>query len=254
MRKPIALFAALLLTMAAILFGAGPLAFEVASIKVADPGEAGPGDIPRNMDNSPGHFIMRNVPLRYCLEWAYDLKDYQVSGPDWIKSDNRYDIVANAPGALENDMRAMLQTLLLERFQMKVHRETKNLDVYALLPGKGAPKFKEATADEETGLGAGPNGSVKFTRQPISRFTFMLTRRMDRPAIDMTGLKGLYDFTIDLSGLGFSGNPPQDGSQDTSAPSVFTTVQDNLGLRLEAQKAPIDVLVIDRAEKVPTAN
>ena len=246
MRKYIALFIVLTSAFSA----AAPLAFEVASIKVADPGESGPGDIPRNMANSPGHFIMRNVPLRYCLEWAYDLKDYEVTGPDWIKSDNRYDIVANAPGASENDMRLMLQTLLLERFQMKVHRETKNLDVYALLPGKGAPKFKEAAADEETGLGSGPNGTAKFTKQPISRFTFMLTRRMDRPAIDMTGMKGLYTFTIDLSGLGFNGNPPQ----DTSAPSIFTTVQDNLGLRLEAQKAPIEVRVVDRAEKVPTAN
>jgi uncharacterized protein (TIGR03435 family) len=245
MRKLFAVF----LTMAAIL-SAAPLAFEVASVRVSDPGEAGPGDIPRNMDNSPGHFIMRNVPLRYCLEWAYDLKDYQVAGPDWIKADNRYDIVANAPGASENDMRIMLQTLLLERFRMKVHRETRDLDVYALLPGKGVPKVKEASADEETSLGAGPNGTVKFTKQPISRFTFLLTRRMDRPAIDMTGLKGLYDFTIDLSGLGFNGNPPQ----DASAPSVFTTVQENLGLRLEAQKAPIDLLVVDHAEKVPTAN
>jgi uncharacterized protein (TIGR03435 family) len=229
---------------------ADPPAFEVASVKVADPGEVGPGDIPRNMGNSPGHFVMRNVPLRYCIEWAYDLKDYQVSGPDWIKSDNRYDIVANAPGpASDDDMKLMLQTLLLERFRMKVHRETRNLDVYALLPGKGAPKVKEAGAEEQTSLGGGPGGTT-FTKQPLSRFTFMLTRRMDRPAVDMTGLPGLYDFTIDLSGLGFSGNPPA----DTSAPSVFTMVQENLGLRLEAQKAPIQVMVIDHAEKVPTAN
>src|SRR5580704_7999137 len=117
---------------------APPPAFEVASVKVADPGEAGPGDIPRNMENSPGHFVMRNVPLRYCVEWAYDLKDYQVAGPDWIKAENRYDIQATAPGASENDMRLMLQALLLDRFQMKVHRETKNLDVFALLPGKGS--------------------------------------------------------------------------------------------------------------------
>jgi uncharacterized protein (TIGR03435 family) len=237
--------------LAIALYAAGPPAFEVASIKPADPGETGPGDIPRNMDNSPGHFIMRNVPLRYCLEWAYDLKDYEISGPEWIKAENRYDIVANAPGlASDNEMRVMLQTLLSERFQMKLHRETRNLDVYALLPGKGAPKVKEATADEETSLGSAPNGAAKFTKQPISRFTFLLTRRMDRPAIDMTGLKGLYDFTIDLSGLGFNGNPPA----DTSAPSIFTTVQENLGLRLEAQKAPIQVLVVDHAEKVPTAN
>jgi uncharacterized protein (TIGR03435 family) len=202
------------------------------------------------MDNSAGHFIMRNVPLRFCLEWAYDLKDYEVSGPDWIKSENRYDIVANAPGASDNEMRLMLQTLLTERFQMKLHRETKTLDVYSLLPGKGAPKVKEASADEQTSLGPGPGNGAMFTKQPISRLTFLLTRRMDRPVIDLTGLKGLYDFTLDLSGLGFNGNPPE----DTSAPSIFTTVQENLGLRLEAQKAPIQVLIVDRAEKIPTAN
>ena len=228
---------------------AAPPAFEVASVKAAEPGAPSPGDIPRNMDSSAGHFAMRNVPLRYLIEWAYDLKDYEIVGPDWIKADNRVDIVATAPGASENDMRQMLQTLLLERFGMKAHRETKNLDIYALLPGKGPSKLKEAAADEVTALGAG-EGGTKFTKQPVSRFTFLLTRRMDRPAIDMTGLKGLYDFTIDLSGLGFNGNPPS----DTSAPSIFTTVQQNLGLRLEAQKAPVEILVVDHVEKSPTAN
>ncbi len=226
-----------------------PLRFEAASVKPADPGEAGPGDIPRNMTNSPGRFSMVNVPLRFCLEWAYDLKDYQLSGPDWIKNENRYDIAASAPGASENDMRQMLQTLLLERFKITVHKETKNLDIYALLPGKGPSKLVEARDDEQTSLGAGPIGT-KFTKQPVSRFTFLLTRRMDHPAIDMTGMKGLYDFTIDLSGLGFNGNPPQ----DSSAPSIFTTVQDNLGLQLKAQKAPVEVLIIDRVDKEPTAN
>lgn len=236
---------------AACMLSAASPAFDVATIKPSDSGEANPGDIPRNMTTEPGHFVMRNVPLRYCIEWAYDLKDYQVSGPDWIKNDNHYDIVANAPGpSSEDDLRKMLQALLVDRFKMQAHRETKNLDVYALLPGKGPSKLVPAKDDEQTSLGAGPNGTAKFTKQPVSRFTFLLTRRMDRPAIDMTGLKGAYDFTIDLSGLGFNGNPPQ----DTSAPSIFTTVQDNLGLRLEAQKAPIDVLVIDRVDKTPTAN
>ncbi len=120
-----------------------PLAFDVASVKRAE-GGGPPGDIARNMDSSPGHFAMRNVPLRYALEWAYDLKDYEISGPDWIKADERYDIIANAPGASEAQMRQMLQTLLTQRFQMKLHRETKELSVYALVPGKGAPKVKEA--------------------------------------------------------------------------------------------------------------
>jgi uncharacterized protein (TIGR03435 family) len=229
---------------------AAPPAFEVASVRLADPGETGPGDIPRNMAESPGHFIMRNVPLRYALEWAYDLKDYEISGPDWINNDNRYDIVANPPGpAGDNDMRLMLQTLLTERFQMKLHRETKSIEVYELLPGKGTPKVVDATADEQTALGGGAGGT-KFTKQPISRLTFMLTRRMGRPVLDMTGLKGLYDFTLDTTGLGFNGNP----ANDPSAPSIFTAVQENLGLRLIALKAPVEVLVVDHAEKVPTAN
>ena len=243
-----------LLVAASGVRAAGPPAFEAASIKPADPGEPNPGDSVRNMDNSPGHFAMRNVPLRFCIEWAYDLKDYEVSGPDWIKAENRYDIIANAPGASENDMRLMLQTLLTERFGMKVHRETKNLDVYTRsFPGKEhRRRCRQADGGRNAAcpLESAPGGGVKFTNQPISRFTFMLTRRMDRPALDMTGLKGNYDFTIDLSGLGFNGNPPS----DTSAPSVFTTVQDNLGLKLQAQKAPIEMLIIDHAEKVPTAN
>ena len=229
---------------------ATPPAFEVASVKPADPGEARPGDIPRNMDSSPGRFVMRNVPLRYCLQWAYDLKDYEITGPDWINSENRYDIVAKAADPVSDiEMKLMLQTLLTERFQMKLHKETKQLDAFVLLPGKAVPKFKEAGADEQTGLSGSATGST-FTKQPISRLTFMLTRRMGSPVLDQTGLKGLYDFTLDLSGLGFNGNP----AADLSAPSIFTTIQENMGLRLQAQKAPVDVLIVDHAEKVPTAN
>lgn len=226
-----------------------PLAFDVASVKRAERGGP-PGDIPRNMDTSPGHFAMHNVPLRFPIEWAYDLKDYEISGPDWIKADERYDIIANAPGASDAQMRQMLQTLLTQRFQMKLHRETKELPVYVLVPGKGAPKFKEAPADEETGFSSTPTG-IRFQHQPISRFTFMLTRRMDRPVLDLTGLKGFYDFTVDLSGLGFNGNPP---AVDADGPSIFTTVQKDLGLKLEARKQPIEILVVDSVSKTPIEN
>src|SRR5258708_5969467 len=87
-------------------------AFEVASVKPAAPGSPNPGDIPRNMETSPGHFAMRNVPLHYALVWAFDLKDFEISGPEWIKSEERYDIVAKAAGPATNDqMRPMLQRL-----------------------------------------------------------------------------------------------------------------------------------------------
>src|SRR5580700_9811970 len=92
-----------------------PLAFDAASVKRAE-GGGPPGDIARNMDSSPGHFAMRNVPLRYAIEWAYDLKDYEISGPEWIKGEDHYDIFANAPGAPDAQMRLMLQTLLVQRF------------------------------------------------------------------------------------------------------------------------------------------
>jgi uncharacterized protein (TIGR03435 family) len=224
--------------------------FEVASVK-RGAGGGPPGDIPRNMESSPGSFAMRNVPLRFALEWAYDLKDYEISGPDWINVEERYDIIAKAPGPATNDqMRPMLQALLLERFKMTVHRETRDLPVYVLLPGKGAAKVKPASSSGEPTL-SGTAAGVEFHNQPLSRLTFMLTRRMDRPVLDKTGLTGVYDFTVDTSGLGFNGQPPQDPN---AGPSIFTAVQDNLGLRLEAQRSPVEILVIDRAEKIPTEN
>jgi uncharacterized protein (TIGR03435 family) len=243
--------AILSLAISSVAFGQTSTAprFEVASLKRAE-GGAPPGDIPRNMDPAPGHFTMRNVPLRYCLEWAYDLKDYEISGPDWIKADERYDITAKAAGPVpESQIRLMLQSLLTERFQMKSHRETKDLSVYVLLPGKGEPKVKEVADDTQPMISGSPAGAF-FHKQPISRFTFMLTRRMDRPVLDKTGLPGVYDYTVDLSGLGFAGRDPE----DPNGPSIFTTVQRDLGLRLESRKEPIPILVIDSVSKVPTEN
>ena len=243
-------------TIAAILIAGAALGqtaaqFEVASVKRAV-GGAGPGDIPRNMETSPGHFAMRNVPLRFALEWAYDLKDYEISGPDWIKNAERYDIIAKAAGPASNEqMRPMLQALLTERFQMKLHREKKELPVYVLVPGKGAAKVKEPAPDGDARLVGGPSG-VLFHKQPISRLTFMLTRRLDRPVLDLTGLNGIYDYTLDISGLPGGDRPV--GADNPPGPSIFTTVQDDLGLKLEARKQVIEILVIDSASKVPTEN
>jgi uncharacterized protein (TIGR03435 family) len=224
-------------------------AFEVASVKPAEGG--GPaGDIPRNMDTSPGHLAMRNVPLRYAIEWAFDLKDYQITGPEWIKSDERYDIIAKAPTpATDDQMKPMLQTLLVERFQMKIHKETKDLPVYALVPGKGAPKVKEVSADGQPSIQGNGTGGATFHQFGLGRLTFLLSRRMDRPVLDLTGLKGVYDYTIDLSGLG---RPGDNGA--TEGPSIFSAVQQDLGLKLEARKEPVEMLIIDHVEKVPTAN
>jgi uncharacterized protein (TIGR03435 family) len=227
-------------------------AFEVASVKL-NPDMGPPGDIPVNADKSPGHFAMRDKPMRFYIEWAYDLKDYQIAGPDWIKFDDRYDIIANAPGpATEVQMRPMLQALLAERFQMKSHFEKHDLNVYALVKGKGEPKLKKADPNSAQGLGrAGQGQRSSFNNFPLSRLTFMLTRRMDRPVLDLTGLTGNFDYVVDLSGLG---NKPASSGYDGEGPSVFQAIQEDMGLKLEPRKSPVEVLVIDSVNKVPSGN
>jgi uncharacterized protein (TIGR03435 family) len=203
------------------------------------------------MDNNPGHFATYNVPLRYVIEWAYNLKDFEIVGPEWIKADERYDIVAKAEGPVPADkIRLMVQALIVDRFQMKSHKEKKEISCYVLVPGKGAAKLKETALDEQPTI-SGSSTATTFHNQPVSRFTFMLTRRLDRPVLDLTGLKGTYDFTIDLSGVGFGGNPPP---AESSGPSVFTAVQNDLELKLEGRKQPIDILIIDSVQKVPVQN
>jgi uncharacterized protein (TIGR03435 family) len=224
--------------------------FEVAVMKRNE--AFGPvGDMPRNFDASPGRFRMEDMPLRYILEWAYDLKDYEIAGPQWIIADERFDIVAKAAGpATDEEMRPMLQNLLIDRLQMKVHRETRNLPVYVLLPGKGPAKLTDAPETEKQGIS--PEGNfTAFHKFPISRLTFLLTRRMDRPVIDLTELKGVYDYSLDLNGLGFNGLPPAD---PTAGPSIFTAISDDLNLKLDARRHPVEVLVVDHAEKIPKPN
>jgi uncharacterized protein (TIGR03435 family) len=226
--------------------------FEVASVKKAA-SDASPGDIPRNIATSPGNFAMRNVPLRFCLEWAYDLKDFEIVGPDWIKSDERYDIFAKSPGpATDDQMKPMLQTLLLERFRMAVHRETRAMEAYVLLPGKGQAKVKEPADTGDPGLQRAPDGRTLFHKFGMSRLTFLLTRRMDHPVLDLTGLTGVYDYTVNLAGLAEFSGPP---NVDPNVPSIFAAIQEDLGLKLEPRKQqPIQMFVIDAANKTPIEN
>lgn len=250
MKNAIRVFTAALIVAACAWTQAPKASFEVASVK-PNPNLGPPGDIPFNQDKSPGHFVMRDKPLRFFIEWAFDLKDYQVVGPEWIKIDNRYDIVANASApATDDQMRPMLQTLVAERFQMKSHIEKRDLQVYALLPGKGEPKLKKADPSEPQHLGGDATGAG-FYNFPLSRMTFMLTRRMDRPVLDLTGLTGNFDFKVDLSGLG---NKPGSSGFDGEGRSVFQAIQDDLGLKLEPRKSPVDVLVIDSVNKIPSGN
>ena len=214
--------------------------FEVASVKPVIP-LAGPHVVSLNVNH--GKLNIEAAELRQIVGLAYAIQRIRVlGGPSWADSD-QFDIVAKAdsPDATRDDVRSMLQTLLAERFHMAVHRETKQLPAFALVLGKGGSKLKLASADSKAGMSeaAGPNGEQRtvFVSTPVRVLVNLLANSLGSPVADQTGLDGLYDYTLEW---------PDAGS------SLFASV-DQLGLKLEAKKEPVEVLVIDRAEH-PSAN
>jgi uncharacterized protein (TIGR03435 family) len=238
-------------------------AFEVASIRPASfPGDAFfAGFSASGTCNKPQTAISGNrvtFPLSsLCglIRIAYDVPDYRISGlpASLTKRDQAsfYDIqaIAGSEGTLtEERMRAMLQTLLADRFQLKFHRESKELPVYALVVGKNGSKLN---SDPLPCVKLDPNikgigFSVCKPTMSTDRLAEELTRRADRPVLDRTGLSGEYAFSLRYSPEGATLEP-------NSAPSFFTAIQEQLGLKLEPQKAPMDMLVIGRAE-APSTN
>jgi len=234
---------------------AAPPAFEVASVKPNLSGRAGgEGSERETIASSPGSLMMRNVSLRTGIQWAYGVRGHQVSGPDWIASE-RYDIVAKTSGpASEDQMRRMLQTLLADRFQLALHRETKLLPVYALVTGKRGAKLQTASGQGNSSMRPA-FGGLEFRNYSMSDLAERLSSRpfgVDRPVLDQTGLHGLFDFTMKLAGNDAELKHTLEGMERGGAD--FTAFLEQLGLKLQPQKGPVEVLVIDRVEKVPVEN
>jgi uncharacterized protein (TIGR03435 family) len=270
---------------------AGPLpSFEVASIKPNHSGEDKMG-----FRIQPGRYTASGVPTKELIGFAYDVKDFQISGgPSWINSD-RYDIDAKmedsdvaaakqlSPDEREEQLRLRVQSLLRDRFNLKLSHETKELPVYALLVAKNGPKLQEAKpgdaypngikgpdgrpmaiADRGAGLMMFRGGQLTGQEIPISGLARMLSHQLGREVIDKTGLTGKYSFTLKWtpdpgqSGMPMGpggGPPPTDNAPapDASGPSLFTAIQEQLGLKLESTKGPVEILVIDHIEK-PSEN
>jgi uncharacterized protein (TIGR03435 family) len=205
-----------------------------------------PGDLrgPTFQFNPGGGLQITNATLKAMLETAYDVRDFQIAGgPAWFDS-QRYDIAAKSasPDSV-SATRQKLQTLLAERFQLKVHHETKDLPVYILALGKNGPKLK-TSADENPKTGIRTScGQMVGTAASMHNLTVMLARQLGRPVLDTTGLTGKYDFDFDWT--------PDTGPCPTvtDGPSLFTALQEKLGLKLEATKRPTEVIVVDHAEK-----
>jgi uncharacterized protein (TIGR03435 family) len=256
---------------------AGGAAFEVASVK---PNVSGALRV--TIQPLPGRrFTATNAPLRALIRHAYQLQEFQlIGGPKWLDED-RFDIAAKAENEpAPGEMRLMLRTLLATRFKLTLHRETRDLPLYALVmarrDGKPGPELKRTEADcaqvsslqdvlgitppagppdpnAECGFfGPAPGGRVKFRGVTLEVLARFLSTPVRRAVVDRTGLRGFFDMDFDMTAE-FGPPPPPPGMPDrfdrSTAPSIFTVIQEQLGLKLDAGRGPIEVIVIDGAER-----
>lgn len=245
---------------------AAQLKFDVASIKPASPTDT----MKARMELLPGGGLrVGNVSLMHLVTFAYDVPESRVSGgPKWLESE-RYDILAkpleNPSGAsvtnpqgrmAQNQARERLRTLLAERFNLVIHRETREGPVLALVVAKGGAKIEPSKQSEDIPPGTMRSATqINARRGTMQMLCAVLTNWLRQPVLDQTGLTGNYDYVLkyapdpgESSLFPTETNPP-----DASGPSVYAALQEQLGLKLESRKGSLEVIVIDRVAK-PTEN
>lgn len=268
---------------------AAKLEFEVASVRPAPPlSPQGIANIGLHLDGSQARII--SFSLKDYIAMAYRVKAYQISAPDWAASD-RFDLTAKLPaGSAPDRIPEMLQTLLADRFELKIHRDKKELPVYALVLGKTPLKLKEVPAgDSDDGLPAtnvaasggaagvsvdlGRGSSYTFANNKFEGKKFsmdmlasQLERYMDRPIVNLTGLKGNYDVTLEMTPEDYQTMlirvatnaglvlPPQVLALAEGTPASLMDAVQQAGLKLDARKAPLDFVIVDQVRKIPTDN
>ncbi len=250
--------------------GPGP-AFEVASVKRAVPGTPGG----RVQFLPGGRFVGDNVSLEFMIQQAYGLRDFQViAAPQWKAIlgdgfDRRYQVEGRGPeSASQEQLKEMLKTLLADRFQLRVHKETKDLPIYALVRAGGEVKGARAPDGKGGGMESVAPGWIRGVGIRSSVLAESLSRYVDRPVFDRTNLTDVLDFDLTWTTLETPADTPgchpsfQEMAKrasryalgaTASCPSIFTAVREQLGLRLDAQLGPVEVLVIDSLQ-FPTEN
>jgi uncharacterized protein (TIGR03435 family) len=261
--------------------------FEVASVKKSAPIMPGQVNIGVHIDGAM--IRCSSLPMRSYIRMAYHVNDYQVLGPDWLATEN-FDIAAKLPdGATRSQVPEMMQSLLADRFKLVLHRDKKEFPVYALVVAKNGPKLKGSPPDSSAQAGPGAKGAVDMNvttgpgggvidmgngssigysrdhleakKVTLSALAGAVERLLDRPVVDMTGISGTYDFSLEYSwdevrSLVRStsrGATELSARADDPGHSVFTSLE-AVGLKLEPRKAPIEVVVVDSIERTPTEN
>jgi uncharacterized protein (TIGR03435 family) len=225
-----------------------PPEFEAVSIHMVDPNtvenpsRSSKSSFPTNL------FTMKSAPLTFLIQFAYniDRQEYISAMPDWMES-QAYDVSAKVEGDRQltlEQMRPMLQRLLEQRFHLVFHRETKLTSGFELIAAKGGPKLQPSKDDSKPSAQMLPN-RLDATHMDIAHFAGILAHRADQPAVDKTGLTGIYDFKLSYA----PANDP-----NSNLPDFFTALQEQLGLKLESRKVPVEFLVIDHVDKIPTEN
>jgi uncharacterized protein (TIGR03435 family) len=225
--------------------------FDVASIRRAAPGGQqdfkGPQLHP--VRSTPGNVVIRNFDIGVAIAWAFDAAPFQLAGQSL--PDTRYDIVAKASGpATDEEMRLMMQSLLASRFGLKVHREEKEMSGMVLLVAKDGAKLKASADQGESAFEPVPGKKViRFGRMSMPEFARLLSQPMRMPVIDLTNLRGSFDFTLD--GSKYEAPP---GERDDETYMVMRALQEQAGLKVEPRKVTVNMVVVDHVEKNPTEN
>jgi uncharacterized protein (TIGR03435 family) len=230
-------------------------AFEVASVKASGGEGTGSGRGGReSVTPSPAGITMMNVHLKSVIQWAYHLQAIQVSGPAWL-DDNRYDIVAKAAGEVPPErQRVMMQALLAQRFRMTVRRESKEMPAYVFTVAKGGHKLRpsESEGDMEVKPSAKTRMGAEFSRVTLAQLAEMASSPLQGVVVDQTGLKGSYDFTLDMSPF-MGGDFKPTGIEDVIT-MIIQAAKEQLGIIIEQKKVPAELLIVDHVEKVPVEN
>jgi uncharacterized protein (TIGR03435 family) len=232
--------------------------FAVASVKPSQIGNSGrEGSERENITISPTGVTMKNISLRSCIRWAYDIRDYQISGADWLAS-QRYDIAAKSESTVSpGELRKMMQRLLSGRFKLMVRRESKDLPVYAMVIAKKGSKLQAANGGESSMMPVG--GALVFRNYSMPDLAERLATRpftLDRVVFDKTGLEGVFDFSLRFadSEVGLKHTMETMDQGDDRNSFMLTALVEQLGLSFKALKAPVESLAIEHAERVPTQN